>query len=110
MSFAGRLRHRVQIQEASETRDAYGGVTTTWTTVGTVYAAIVPMHQVGQGRERLEADRIQSEVTHRITTRFRGDVTPKHRILFEGRVFELERVANVDERDRELSILAIERG
>ena len=47
---AGQLRHRVTIQQATETTDGFGGVTQAWATFATVWAAVEPL----TGREYLQ--------------------------------------------------------
>lgn len=102
---AGRLRHRLEIQAATEARDAAGGVTRTWATEATVWGAVEPF----RGREVFEAGQVESEATHRIIVRYRGNLTSDKRIKFGTRVFNIDFVANRDERNREIEILAVER-
>lgn len=76
---AGRLRHRLQIQEPVETRDASGGVTTTWTTVDEIWARIAPLH----GHEALEAQRMQFRGTAMVYIRYWPGLTTRHRLVME---------------------------
>lgn len=75
---AGELRHRVQIQVASDSRDAHGGNVRSWSTIATVWASIEPL----TGRELFEAQQIESRATVRIRLRHYPGLTGKHRILF----------------------------
>jgi len=75
---AGKLRHRVQIQERVETKDAHGGITESWSTVVTRYASIEPL----SGRELFEAQKASSEATVRIKMRYYSGLTTKHRLVF----------------------------
>ena len=99
---AGQLRHRVTIQ--SPTEDIHGGPTT-WADTETVYARIAPIG----GREFFLAQQVQADVTHRIVMRYGPVVTPKHRLMFDGRYFDIRAVLNREERNRELELICTER-
>lgn len=104
---AGRLRHRVELQRATDAIDAYGDTTPTWATLATVWAAVEPI----SGREYFLAQQTNSEVSTRITIRAVPGVilTPKDRIRWGSRLFDLQAVIDRDERGRELQLLVIER-
>lgn len=101
---AGELRHKVTLQQMSTTRDSFGAVVETWADVATVWAAIEP----AGGRETLAGQEVTAEVTHRVRIRYRADVTPEMRANFQGRVFDIQAVLNVDGRGRELHLLCKE--
>ena len=67
---AGKLRHRVDIQEVSKTRTVEGGFTDSWTQVAPAWVQIQP----GPGREFFENQSVVGEMTHKITAR--GEVEP----------------------------------
>lgn len=106
---AGALRHVVEIQQRSSTIDSLGDVSDSWTTVVTDRAAIRPLSV----REMMAAQAIQSEVTHQITLRYRSEyanpvtVAPL-RVLFGSRVFDVSGAMNIDERNREVRLMARE--
>lgn len=76
MLFSGKLRHRVVIQRQVETQDSTNGVViVSWQDVDTVWADISPI----SGREFITASAEMSDVTTRITIRYRADVTAKMR-------------------------------
>jgi len=68
----------VQIQAASDSRDAHGGNVRTWGTVATVWASVEPL----TGRELSEAQQVESRATVRITMRPYPGLTSRHRIVF----------------------------
>lgn len=72
MSFpAGRLRHRVLLERPTYTQDATTGeMVLSWTSEGTVSAAIEP----SSAREFIAAQAVQSQIDTRITIRYRDDV------------------------------------
>lgn len=103
----GALRHLVQLQRRATTQEStYGSQDTTWTTYATVYAAIEPLN----GRELLAAEAVQSEVTHQITIRWNRGFTVKaaDRVAFGARMFDVQDVINLNERNYEVDITAIE--
>ena len=103
---AARMRQRVTIQQATETADTAGGTTRSWSDVATVWAEVLPL---GGGRiERLFANQLQAEASHRITIRYRSGVTTAMRISYAGRVFNIRSVTNVNEAGVLLELLVEE--
>jgi SPP1 family predicted phage head-tail adaptor len=104
---AGKLRHRLTIQQDSgTTQDASGQTTSNWTEYKTVWADIQPV----SGLERNRANQMQAETSHLISIRYLDGVTTKMRGLFQSdRYFEFLSVLNVGERNIELQIQAKER-
>lgn len=100
----GSMNKRVQVQSVTETRDAAGGVTQTWSTDRTVWAAISPL----TGREYLNAQQVQSSVTAKVVMRYFAGLTPKHRLLFGSRVFEIAAVINPDEANEMYELMCVE--
>jgi len=80
---AGRLRHRVVIQERVLTQDADLEPIYAWADVATVWAAIEPLSV----REFIAARAQQSEVSARITIRYRAGLNGQMRILHNGKVY-----------------------
>lgn len=101
---SGALRHRVKIQSATEGQDSYGAVTQTWADVATVWASI----EARGTRETFTASQQFATADHVITIRHRSDVTPKHRIVYGSRVFDIEGAVDPDGRKRSLVIYARE--
>lgn len=101
---AGRLRHRVTLQQLTQVPDGGGGYTEDWTDVATVWAAVEPL----RGQERYEAQQVQATLSHRITIRYRAGVEPSMRVVHDGRVFNVLSVIDPQERHRELQLLVEE--
>ena len=101
---AGSLRHKIILEQRATTRTSMGGVADTWTTLATVWGSIRPV----SGREPLVGDSITAELTHTIRIRYRSDVTPKNRVKFGTRIFEINSVANIMEYKRELELRCVE--
>ncbi|MDA8212164.1 MAG: phage head closure protein [Clostridia bacterium] len=101
---AGELRHRVKIQQKSVTRDSFGAESVTWSDVATVWAVVEPL----RGREFFGAQQVNAEVTTRIRIRYRSGVVPTMRALYGSRVYDIQSVINLDERNRELQLMCKE--
>ena len=95
----GRLRHFLTIEAPQETADGAGGVTVAWTPIGAAWAGIAPLN----AGEALARDREVAVRRWRITLRYRDDVTPACRFLYEGRRFAIDSVVDRDGRKRFLA-------
>jgi SPP1 family predicted phage head-tail adaptor len=100
----GKLRHRITIEETTETQDADGSVIENWSAFATVQSSIEPI----SGREYFAAQTTQADMTHRINLRYVAGVKPKMRVKFGSRIFDILSVINVNERNRELQLMCRE--
>lgn len=84
---AGRLRHRIAIQQKVQAQNPVtGAITHTWQTVAgmeSVPASIEPLSV----RELLAAQAVQSEMIARITIRYRPGLDATMRILHKGKIY-----------------------
>ena len=82
---AGMLRHRVTIQRQEIVFGKFGAPLhdKVWENVATVWASL----EAVSGREFFASQQVQSEVTHKVTIRFRPGVAADMRIVHGGRVF-----------------------
>lgn len=86
MIHAGRLRHRVAIQQRVEARTLTGAVTIEWQDFATdVPAEFKPLSV----KEFLAGNQINSQVTARVTIRYRPGVTATMRIVFRGEYYNI---------------------
>ena len=100
----GQLTARLDLEAPTEVPDGQGGVVVTWATVASLWAMIVPT-----SIERQEfASQNRAVVTHRITLRFRNDVTVAQRLRKGGRIFEILSIQDPDETGRYLVCLCVE--
>lgn len=82
---AGRLRHRIDIQERVESRDTSGGVVVTWATLhASVPAEFTPLSV----REFIASQAMQAQTVARVRLRYRAGLTADMRILFRGAVYD----------------------
>lgn len=82
---AGKLKHRISIEQKSETIDSVGDAVNTWTTFKTVWAEVLSQ----SGKEFFAAREQHSELTHLITIRYLSGVTPKMRINHGGSFYNI---------------------
>lgn len=104
----GELRHRVAIYTTAETRNDFADAVEAGSVLATVWGRVEPL----LGRELVAAQQVHAEVNHRITVRYSSNlaaVGPKHYIVFDNRTFDIQAVLNLDERDRYLVLLCLER-
>ena len=105
---AGRRRHRLVLQSSNTQSDGGGGQAgDPWAapiTVATVWGSVEPV----SGRERLRAQRLEAQVTHRVTIRYRPGVNSDMRLVFGARVFNIRAVLDQGERRRALELLCEE--
>ena len=105
------LNKRLTIQFKSVKRTALGSETVTWTKVGTVWGRVDTIRQT-PGSDFFATVQQQSEATHKISIRFRSDVSPNHRFQISGkrgtRTFEILTVGDPNESNHWLQILAKE--
>ena len=102
---AGALRQRLEIQSATETPDSAGEPVPSWSTDQTVWASIEPV----SGGEALTSERVFATATHRIRIRYTSGLTNKMRGKFGTRIFDFQSIRNLEERNREIEIMALER-
>ena len=106
---SGSLRHRVEVQEPTVATTAYGESSRTWATRWTRWANVTPL----RGREFADEQNVRSELSHKVVMRWESvlsEMTTKYQILFGSRVFAIESIANVGERDRMVELLCKEEG
>ena len=96
----GTLRNRFTIQQATETRDSYGAVTQTWADLMTVWGMIEP----GSNSESVASQQTVNHGSSRITIRYRTGITPKMRLKFGERTFNINGITNRGERNIELTL------
>jgi SPP1 family predicted phage head-tail adaptor len=102
---AGRLRWRITIQSSTAAKGAEGQDVLTWAAFWSTWANIEPL--TGTERQTSETERAQQGYT--FTIRYRSAITPRMRISWDGRTFDIESVVNVENRKRTLVLTAVER-
>jgi SPP1 family predicted phage head-tail adaptor len=93
------MRNRIVIEQKTETRGTSGGVVPNWTTLDTVWAEEI----ASRGREFFAARGLIAEKNTVFRIRYRADVTAKHRIQFDGRIWNI--VDTIAEKGQRRSML-----
>jgi len=100
---AGTMRHQIEIQSQTESKGTMGEVVLTWSKTATVRASINPI----TGNEMFISDQIKNQVTHKIGMRSRA-LSPKDRLVFKGRIFDIFQILDFQEKGVNFVILANE--
>lgn len=103
----GAYRHVVTFQTATVVPDGGGGTIETWADLAPPWAVDIRPANV-RDLERRTAGTIVATATHVVTGRYRPDVTIAGRLIFDGRVFRIAGVSNVDERGITMELFVTE--
>lgn len=103
---AGKLRHRVRIEQLTPSKDSDGDPVEVWTLLAEVWAAIEPL----SAREFRASQAVQSEITGRITIRYRDDVSASMRIVHRGKTYNIAGVLADKETGLEYLTLPVSEG
>jgi head-tail adaptor len=105
----GDYRHRGVLQDPSTlVPDGEGGWLEGWADLDPPDWPMSITPATARDMERIAAGTVITSATHVITGRWRPAVSTKTRVLFEGRIFHITGIQNVDERDVTLRLLAEE--
>ena len=99
---AGKLRHRVTIEQVSTAPNSFGEPVETWAPFVTVWASREDL----SGRELFVAQQWRADVTTRFELRYVAGLTPAMRVIDNGPLYNIARVADKDGRGRTLTIIA----
>lgn len=100
----GQRRLRVVLEEPVESADDIGGVTRSFQPRITLWAQLAPV----SASERSEAQQTGSRITHRLSLRWRGDITSAMRFVAGPGVFDIRGQYDPDGRRRTLVCLVEE--
>jgi head-tail adaptor len=93
---ANRLRHRVSIQQQTETQDSNtGAITVGWQNLvanGVTLSAVPAEVLTGAGKEMIQGDARQGEIVARINMRWFPGLTQKMRVLWDSNVFNIQSI------------------
>lgn len=100
----GDFNRRVSIQARSSTKDSFGQAAQTWTEQLNCWARIEPL----SGRELVLAQAQNAEVTHLVEIFYRPTVNAAMRVVYQGRVFNIQSVTDPDMAHVTLELLCSE--
>ena len=98
------MRHRVALQQSTESRDAHGGAILVWATTKTVWGGIEPL----SGKEYFSQSGTQNEARVRIVIRHYSGLDDTWRVTNGGKTYVIESVMNLDERNRTMILMCLE--
>ncbi len=101
---AGRLNKKVIIESLTETVDGVGQAVKTWSTFNQPWASIDPIN----GREYFSGNQLKDTMKVKIKIRYLSGVTEKMRVNWNGKLYNIEGIVNVFERDKEMFLLCSE--
>jgi SPP1 family predicted phage head-tail adaptor len=108
---SGKLRYLVAIEQKTGARDGFGADQELWSTVAQVYAGFDTL----SGQELFAAQKLNADVTHKITIRFRSGILAQMRVNWtdtrenRNRIFDIVAAMDPDQRREKLELMAIER-
>lgn len=91
---------RFDVQEKTETDDGRGGTALTWATV----FRLVGKMKALRGYEQIRAQALEDKITHRIETWWDSRLTTAHRLTYGSRIFDIQFIENVNERNHKMLI------
>lgn len=86
------LNRRVTIQTRASALDTFGQQIATWTDFLTCWASL----ESQSGKELMAAQAINAELTAMVTILYRASVTAAMRVLYQGRVLNIQSVIDPD--------------
>ena len=102
----GAFRYELSLQQVDLTDDGMGGHAESWSEVATVFARVEPL----SANMQFAAGQTMEEATHRVTLRYREDLTGGMRFVRAARVWEIMTVRDPDETGRYLVCRTKEKG
>jgi len=94
---AGKLDRKITLERFTSTTDAYNEPVLTWTTLAVRSASYEPLSD----GERFRAGEVAANASARFQIRWSAavsDLNPKDRLTYEGRVYEIVFVKELDRR------------
>ena len=97
---AGKLRHRVTLEQRSSTVDDAGQNTDSWSSYRTCYAEVIDKG----GAEKIRGQQVDATIQAVVRIRHPEGTfpEPEHRVTFGSRTLNIESVQRRDSHDREV--------
>lgn len=92
----GNMSSRVTLQRKTETQNDSGGQAVVWSDVTDIWAKI----EAEKMDKYLIAQGLTQVLTHKISIRYRSDITTHDRLVWGSRTFQIHGIVIVEERDR----------
>lgn len=101
---AGQLRHRITVQQRSQSADDSGQLIDSWSTLAILWARIRWL----SGREYIAARQAQADVKVEITIRQRDDIHERMRVSWGSHIYDIEAILPDETNNRQLTMLCSE--
>lgn len=101
---AGAFDQRIVIESDTPSRNAIGEEVSSWGTFATVWARVEPI----RGNEFFAAAQMQDATDHRVTIRYRSDITRDMRIVWRGLNLDIVSIIDVGGKKENLELMCIE--
>lgn len=99
-----KMDQRVTLQSVARASDSQGGWTDTWNNGASLWASIDQL----KGYERMQAQQLQTPITHKVMIRYNADVTTANRLLYGTRVLNIKEVIELQPRKSFMQLLCVE--
>ncbi len=103
-----RLKRRVEIEMPVQVADGGGGLSVNWQNFATIWAEILPFSTTVRNSEKFTNGQLEDIGGFRITIRYLNGITPKMRVKYGTRLFNIRAVIDPDENKEILELLAEE--
>ena len=101
---SGTLKKRVTIQRRSRSVDEFGGQSPAWQDLATVWASFEPTG----GKEGEQSGQVRAVAAFNIGMRYFEGLTAADRLVYNGRIFDIVNINDIEELHREFDITARE--
>jgi SPP1 family predicted phage head-tail adaptor len=101
----GNMRRQMKLQEQIRTLDEGGGFVFIWEDVATRPAVFAAIKQLSGG-ESFQHHQTGFSATHKITIRYRSDITPDMRLTEGDSTYDILSIMDIDGRKNYLEITA----
>ena len=102
---AGNLKNKITLQTIGNSTNAFGEIEEgNFQDYKTVWASIIPV----SGKESFLSNANFSTVSHKIKIRYIPNLNASMRIIWKGRIFNINYLRNISESNDEIEILATE--
>jgi|TARA_B100001063_G_scaffold78244_2_gene72702 SPP1 family predicted phage head-tail adaptor len=102
----GQMRNKVVLQSMSPSTDSGGGQSVSWGTATTVWAKVENL----SGTENSFGDQIEDRSNYRFTIRYYSSLTPKYRISYNSKTFNIQHIASLMEGKERYQVIQAEEG
>lgn len=102
---SGNLKRPITIQYDAGSTNTANELIPNWQTFIETRAAVIPLN----GKQLMEAQKIESEITTRIIIRYRTGINQNMRVLHGSQKFEIMFIVNVNSENRELHLMCKEK-